>query len=64
MECFHGGGASVGMDSLVGASALQPLEVDAAGIASCVLSFTGSVAVFDNLAFDPVPVELQSFSGE
>jgi len=64
MECFDGGGAPLGSDSLVGSSTLQPLEVAAAGIASCVLSFTGAVAVFDDLTFDLVPVELQSFSVE
>jgi hypothetical protein len=62
LECFTGGGVPVGSQSVVGLSALQPLSVTAAGqIGHCVLSFTGTVAVFDDLTYDPpVPVELQS----
>lgn len=64
LECFDAGAASVGSQSIAGASALQPLSVTAAGqIASCRLSFTGTVAVFDDLTYNPpIPVELQSLS--
>jgi hypothetical protein len=66
LECYSSGGASVGLQSVSGASALQPLSVTAAGqIASCQLRFTGTVAVFDDLTYSPaIPVELQSFSAE
>lgn len=66
LECFDAGAASVGSQSITGAAALQPLSVTAAGqIASCRLSFTGSVAVFDDLTYNPpIPVELQSLSVE
>jgi hypothetical protein len=66
LECFDAGAASVGLQSITGASALQPLSVTAAGqIASCRLSFTGGVAVFDDLTYNPpIPVELQSLSVE
>ena len=50
MECFDGAGMVLGSDSITATSSLQPLSVVAAGIESCVLSFTGSVAVFDDLA--------------
>ena len=42
------------------------IELTANGqIASCRLSFTGTVAVFDDLTYDPpIPVELQSFDVE
>jgi hypothetical protein len=64
LECFDAGAASVGSQSITGASALQPMSVTASGqIASCRLSFTGSVAVFDDLTYNPpIPVELQSLS--
>ncbi len=64
LECFDAGAASVGSQSITGVPALQPLSVTAAGqIASCRLSFTGSVAVFDDLTYNPpIPVELQSLS--
>jgi hypothetical protein len=66
LECFDAGAASVGSQSLASAAALQPLSVTAAGqIASCQLSFTGTVAVFDDLTYSPpIPVELQSLSVE
>lgn len=66
LECFDGAGASVGMQSITGSSALQPLTVSAAGqIDNCWLSFTGPVAVFDDLTYNPpIPVELQSISVE
>ena len=66
LECFDAGAASVGSQSITGASALQPLSVTASGqIAYCVLSFPGSVAVFDDLTYNPpIPVELQSLSVE
>jgi hypothetical protein len=66
LQCYDSGGASVGLQSVSGASALQPLSVTAAGqIASCVLRFTGAVAVFDDLTYNPpIPVELQSLSAE
>ena len=66
MECFDAGAASVGSQSITGAPALQPLSVTASGqIAYCVLSFTGSVAVFDDLTYNPpIPVELQALSVE
>ncbi len=66
LECFDAGAASVGSQSITGTSALQPLSVTAAGqIASCRLSFTGGVAVFDDLTYNPpIPVELQSLSVE
>ena len=66
LECFDAGAASVGSQSISGASALQPLSVTASGqIAYCRLSFTGSVAVFDDLTYNPpIPVELQSLSVE
>ena len=66
LECFDAGAASVGSQSITGASALQPLSVAASGqIVYCVLSFTGSVAVFDDLTYNPpIPVELQSLSVE
>jgi len=66
LECFDAGAASVGSQSITGTSALQPLSVTAAGqIASCRLSFTGTVAVFDDLTYNPpIPVELQSLSVE
>ena len=59
-------GSSVGLQSITGTSALQPLSVTATGqIASCRLSFTGTVAVFDDLTYNPaIPVELQSFGVE
>jgi hypothetical protein len=62
LECFNSGAVSVGSQSITGLSALQPLSVTAPGqIAYCVLSFTGAVAVFDDLTYEPpVPVELQS----
>ncbi len=64
MDCEDSGGTSVGTDSLNGASALATLSVAAAEIAACVLSFPGPLAVFDDLTFVPVPVELQSFDVE
>jgi hypothetical protein len=66
LECFDSGAASVGSQSIAGASALQPLSVTAAGqIAYCVLSFSGSIAVFDDLTYNPpIPVELQSIAIE
>ena len=66
LECFNGAGAPVGSQTVTGTVALQPLTVTATGqIASCVLSFTGTVAVFDDLTYDPpIPVELQSFDVE
>jgi hypothetical protein len=64
LECFNGAGATVGSQTVAGTVALQPLTVTASGqIASCRLSFTGTVAVFDDLTYDPpIPVELVSFS--
>lgn len=66
MECFASGGGSVGSQSITGTPNLQPLTVTAPGqVANCVLTFTGSVAVFDDLTWDPpVPVELQSLTVE
>ena len=66
LECFASGGGSVGSQSIAGTANLQPLTVTAAGqIANCVLSFTGDVAVFDDLTWNPpVPVELQSVTVE
>jgi hypothetical protein len=66
LECFDAGAASVGSQSITATAALQPLSVTAAGqIASCRLSFTGTVAVFDDLTYNPpIPVELQSLSVE
>lgn len=66
LECFDGVGASVGMQSITGSSTLAPITVTATGqIDNCWLSFTGTVAVFDDLTYDPpVPVELQSLSVE
>jgi len=66
LECFNGAGAPVGSQTVTGTVALQPLTVTATGqIASCRLSFTGTVAVFDDLTYDPpIPVELVSFSAE
>jgi hypothetical protein len=66
LECFDAGAATVGSQSISGTSALQPLSVTASGqIASCRLSFTGTVAVFDDLTYNPpIPVELQSLSVE
>lgn len=53
LECFDSGAVSVGSDSLMAAATLETLAVSAASIASCELSFTGDVAVFDDLAFEP-----------
>ena len=66
LECFASGGGSVGSQSVVGTANLQPLTVTAPGqIANCVLSFTGTIAVFDDLTWNPpVPVELQSLTVE
>jgi hypothetical protein len=66
LECFNAAGGSVGSQVVSGTVALQPMTVTAAGqISSCRLSFTGTVAVFDDLTYDPpIPVELQSFSAE
>ena len=56
LECFDVFHASLGTDTLVGTSNLQELEVVAPGIASCMVSFTGSVAVFDDLEYDQATV--------
>ncbi|MCP4654349.1 MAG: hypothetical protein GY856_02910 [bacterium] len=65
LECFDGGGTSLGSDSITATIAVQTLSVAAVDIARCVLSFTGIVAVFDDLVYDPpIPVELQSFTIE
>lgn len=66
LECFNAAGSSVGLQTISGTSALQPLSVTATGqIASCRLSFTGTVAVFDDLTYNPpIPVELVSFGVE
>ncbi len=53
LECFDSGAVSLGSDSLTAAATLETLAISAAGIASCELSFTGDVAVFDDLAFEP-----------
>ena len=55
-----------GTDSITGTATLQPLTVTATGqIDYCWLSFTGTVAVFDDLTYNPpIPVELQSLSVE
>ena len=66
MECFDSSSASVGSDSIAGTSALAPLTVTASGIQSCVLSFTGSVAVFDDLLWEAAagpPVPAVSYQG-
>ena len=52
MECFDASAVSVGSDVIVGTSVLAPLTVSAPGIESCVLSFTDSVAVFDDLQWE------------
>jgi hypothetical protein len=66
LECFDAAGAPVGSQVVAGTVALQPLSVTATGqIATCQLSFSGTVAVFDDLTYDPpIPVELQSFRVE
>ena len=66
LECYDSVGMSVGSQSITGAAALQALTVSAAGqIDRCWLSFTGTVAVFDNLTYNPpIPVELQSLEVE
>ena len=64
MECFDSGGGSLGSDTITVTDVLAPLSVVAPDIASCVLSFTEDVIVFDDLDFEPVPVELQSFDIE
>ncbi len=66
LECFNGAGAPVGSQSVTGTAALQPLSVTATGqIASCRLTFSGTVAVFDDLTYNPaIPVELQWFGVE
>ncbi len=55
LECFDAGMTSLGVDSLVAANLLETLQVTAPGIESCTLSFTGRVAVFDDLAFVQAP---------
>jgi len=66
LECYDSTGMVVGSQSITGTSALQPITVTAAGqIDYCWLSFTGTVAVFDNLTYNPpIPVELQSLEVE
>lgn len=51
LECFDVLHASLGSVSLAGTANLQELQLAAPGIASCVLSFTGTVAVFDDLEY-------------
>jgi hypothetical protein len=66
LECYDSTGAVVGTQSITGTPALKPITVTATGeIHDCWLSFTGSVAVFDDLTYNPpIPVELQSLSVE
>jgi hypothetical protein len=66
LDCYDTAGLPVGSQSITGTSALQPLSVTATGqIDYCWLSFTGPVAVFDDLTYNPpIPVELQSLSVE
>ena len=64
LECFDAGAASVGSQSITGASALQPL-VGHRGRADRVLpaELHRRAAVFDDLTYNPpIPVELQSLS--
>lgn len=64
LECYDTAGMVVGSQTISGTVALQPLTVSAPGqIDYCWLSFTGTVAVFDDLTYNPpIPVELQSLS--
>ena len=64
LECFDGGGASLGSDTINVSSVLSPLTVADSGIASCVVSFTAALMVCDDLDFAQVPVELQTFAVE
>ncbi len=52
MECFDDLGASMGSSSITATPALQTLRVANTGIETCVLSFTGESAAFDDLVYE------------
>jgi hypothetical protein len=52
MECFNSLDNLVGSDSITITSALQTLSVDGCDITRCVISYTGTTLVLDDLAFE------------